>query len=330
MSQVSGVAIKAVLTKHFASVGETIIDSASDLAKLLDIRPDLVFLGMECTPSDPKQGAEDPNMVWLSEFLDAHDIAYTGSGKQAHQYGRDKSLAKQHVRTAGLATADYQVIPRHQPTKPLSSTLGFPLFVKPTNRGGGLGIDAESVVRSSWQLKLKVNAILADLDSDALVETYLPGREFSVAILKAAHLATHKALALELIAPKNDTGARILSGQVKSGNVEQALPVADKRVKHQVTAFALDVFRALGGRDYGRIDIRMDAEGRPHFLEANLIPSLIRDYGSFPKACVLNDGLDYESMILRIARLGLARRPARSQHQPLSTPHLTGADILPA
>jgi len=63
----------------------------------------------------------------------------------------------------------------------------------------------------------------------------------------------------------------------------------------------------LGARDYGRIDIRLDATGTPHFLEANLIPSLISGYGSFPKACVMNIGLEYEPMIMRIANLGLSR-----------------------
>jgi D-alanine-D-alanine ligase len=51
----------------------------------------------------------------------------------------------------------------------------------------------------------------------------------------------------------------------------------------------------------------MDSAGTPHFLEANLMPNLFSGYGSFPKACVLNMGLDYESMVLRIAGLGLAR-----------------------
>jgi D-alanine-D-alanine ligase len=93
---------------------------------------------------------------------------------------------------------------------------------------------------------------------------------------------------------------------VKSSNTEQAIEVIDKNIKTKVTTLATEVFYALGARDYGRIDIRLDAHGTPHFLEANLIPSLISGYGSFPKACMLNIDLDYESMILSIARLGLA------------------------
>jgi D-alanine-D-alanine ligase len=112
---------------------------------------------------------------------------------------------------------------------------------------------------------------------------------------------------IELIAPPDKRGARILSGQVKSANTEQVIEVTDAIIKAKVTTLATNVFYALGARDYGRIDIRLDAHGTPHFLEANLIPSLISDYGSFPRACMLNIGLDYEPMILSIVRLGLAR-----------------------
>ena len=140
-----------------------------------------------------------------------------------------------------------------------------------------------------------------------LIEEYLPGREFSVAVLKDDFSAGHLAMPIELIAPPDKNGSRILSGSVKSSNAEQALEVTDPVIKSKVTALALDAFYALGARDYGRIDIRLDKTGAPHFLEANLIPSLISGYGSFPKACILNIGLGYEAMIMRIARLGLAR-----------------------
>lgn len=74
-----------------------------------------------------------------------------------------------------------------------------------------------------------------------------------------------------------------------------------------MSTLALASFHALGARDYGRIDIRLDSDGVANFLEANLIPSLISGYGSFPKACELNIGLEYEPMIISITELGLIR-----------------------
>ena len=80
---------------------------------------------------------------------------------------------------------------------------------------------------------------------------------------------------IELIAPQDKNGCRILTSKVKSSNIEKASLVYDDDVKSKVMTLALNVFLALGARDYGRIDIRLDSAGIPNFLEANLIPSLI-------------------------------------------------------
>jgi D-alanine-D-alanine ligase len=307
MGKVSCDTTLAVLTKHFIEVGVTIINDLADLEALAASSPDLVFLGMEFIPNDPLLGLTDPNKTLISEFLDDQEIAYTGSGQAAHELGRNKHLAKQRVLDANLRTSAYCVIEQNQSFTREDIPLDFPMFVKPANRGGGFGIDSDSVVHTFDQLCSKVHTI-NKLQSDALIEKYLPGREFSVAILKDEYVDGYLAMPLELIAPSDKNGSRLLSGQIKSSNTEQVLEVTDTVVKSKVTALALDVFEALGARDYGRIDIRLDSAGTPYFLEANLIPSLISGYGSFPKACVLNLGLDYEPMIMRIAELGLARK----------------------
>jgi D-alanine-D-alanine ligase len=308
MSKVSCDSIFTTLSKHFARVGITIVNNLSDLEGLLADSPDLVFLGMEFIPSDSGLGLADPNKIWLSDFLDGNNIAYTGSSQVAHELERNKPLAKQNVLDADLRTSAFCVIEQNQTLDSNDVPLNYPLFIKPTSRGGGQGIDSDSVVHNFEQLSLKVQAITTRLRSDVLVEEYLPGREFSVAILKDEDSAGYLAMPLELVAPPDKNGARLLSGQIKSSNTEVVLVVTDEVIKSKVTALALKVFHALGARDYGRIDIRLDAAGSPHFLEANLIPSLICGYGSFPKACVLNIGMEYEAMIMRIAKLGLAHK----------------------
>ncbi len=312
MSQESCDMIFAVLTKHFTRVGVTIVNELSDLDALVDGHPDLVFLGMEFIPVNPVLGLADPDKIWLSDYLDEHEILYTGSDSAAHELERTKPLAKQRVLDAGLKTAAYFVVGQDQALDINDVAQSFPLFVKPTNRGGGLGIDSSSVVHDFEQLCSKVKAISTQFRTDSLAEEYLPGREFSVAILQDKKSAKYMAMPIELIAPPDISGARLLSGKVKSSNTEQVLSVTDRNISAEVTSLAIDVFYALKARDYGRIDIRLDANGTPHFLEANLIPSLISGYGSFPKACVLNIGLEYEPMILRIANLGLARRAPKA------------------
>jgi D-alanine-D-alanine ligase len=308
MSQESCDSIFAVLSKHYAYVGVTTINNLSDLEALVTSRPDLVFLGMEYIPTNSVLGLNDPNKIWISDCLDDNQIAYTGSGKTAHELVRNKALAKQSVMDAKFRTSNFSVIEQNQTLTINDIKLDFPLFIKPTNRGGGLGVDSESVVYNFDQLRTKVHSITTKLHSDALIEKYLSGREFSIAILKDEHTSNYSTMPLELIAPADENGARLLSNKVKSSNSEQAIAVTDEAIRSKVTALALDVFFVLNGRDYGRIDIRLDESGNPYFLEANFIPSLISGYGSFPKACVLNIGLEYEPMILKITKLGLAHK----------------------
>lgn len=311
MSPKSREAIQAVLLKKYAHVDIVIINNASDLAELTFRRPDMVFLGIKFIPSNPDLGLSDPSKIWISEYLDEQGIPYTGSSHSAIALELDKELAKQCVAAAGLKTPRSLVVRSGERITPSEVTLSYPLFIKPTNRGGGTGIDAGSLVHNFTQLQLKVRSLSTGLRADALIEEYLPGREFSVAILRDVHTDHYSVMPIELIAPMNESGARFLSVQIKTMDTESNMEVTDKKLKARINALAVDAFRALGGRDYGRIDIRLDAMGVPHFLEANLVPSLKNNYGNyFPRACLLNINLKYEPMILQIASLAFRHRLA--------------------
>lgn len=307
MSAPSRDAIRVVLAQHYKRVDITIVNTLTDLEALIDRKPDLVFLGMKFVPNNPALGINDPKKIWLSQYFDTHDIAYTGSNHHAHALEQDKQLAKQRVLDAGFKTSRYKVVRYNEPQSVEGITLQFPMFVKPNNRGGGLGISSTSLVSTVDELISKVQSITTTLQSDSLIEEYLPGREFSVAVLQTEHSSALSVMPIELVAEPDEQGARILGGKVKASNTERVLEVIDKKTRAAVCALAADVFYALGARDYGRIDIRMDAFGTPHFLEANLLPSLISGYGSFPKACELNNNLGYEAMILTITQMALGR-----------------------
>ena len=297
--------IRKVLTKHFKHVGVSTVNTCADLDVLVAKQPDLVFLGMKYVPSNPVLGIHDPNKIWLGDYLDKHDIAYTGSGAQAHALELDKSLSKKRVLECGLSTAQYFVVKQHQPHG--QNNLQFPLFVKPIDRGGGLGIDEQSVVYDELQLQAKLDSLSNILQADALVESYLPGREFSVAIIKDLVTGQLDTMPLELIAPLDSKGHRLLSDKVKAADTETFLPVEPGVLKESIQRLALRVFTAIGAQDYGRIDIRLDSSNMPQFLEANLIPSLLNHYGNFPKACLVNRGITYEDMVLQIVALGIRR-----------------------
>lgn len=306
MSQESCGTLFALLSKHYAKVAVTTVNDIRDLEVLVAKKPDLVFLGMKFIPVNPALGMWDPNKIWLSQYFDENNIVYTGSSQNAHMLELNKHLAKQRVLDHGLKTSPFFVAEQDQPLL-VSPRLKFPLFVKPANRGGGLGIDGDSVVHNIDDLRQKVQTIASKHRSDSLVEEYLPGREFSVAILKDELTHAFSVMPIELVAQPNSKGVRVLSEKIKSSNSEEAIKITDKDIRDEVSQFALEIFHALGARDYGRIDIRLDKSGTPHFLEANLIPSLIRGYGSYPKACLLNLGIDYEQMILSIVSLALVR-----------------------
>lgn len=307
MGKISRAGAKAALDKHYKSVGITIVNAMSDLQALVARKPDLVFLGMSFLPVNPNLGREDTEKIWLTDYLERHGIAHTGSDQAANFLESNKHFAKQKVTGAGFRTSPFYVAFQDQKLAPTDIQLSYPLFIKPTNRGGGLGIDDKSLVYTFDQLQTKVRSIASKYRSDSLIEQYLPGREFSVAILRQEDTDTFLAMPLELIAPSDQNGVRILSGNIKSSDKERFGEVGDKILKSKITRLALGAFHSLGARDYGRIDIRLDTQGQAHFLEANLLPSLLDGYGNFPKACWLNNKLDYESMLLTIVRLALDR-----------------------
>lgn len=119
--------------------------------------------------------------------------------------------------------------------------------------------------------------------------------------------------------PTNTKGDRVLGRQQKSDNREKLQKVNEPELT-AVSVLAGKVFSALGVQDFGRIDIKMDAMGTPHFIEANLVPGLTPGTSYFPRACFANQAMTYESVVLKIAELALIRAemPAGSSPTDLS------------
>ena len=182
--------------------------------------------------------------------------------------------------------------------------LKFPLFIKPPHRGHGIGIDDSSVVRSFAEYEQKIESILVNYSSSSLVEQYLSGREFSVAILEQPNGHESLVMPVEIIAQENSRGDRILGHRIKNQDKEEVIAVDTEVIKNCVSVLAKSVFIALGGKGYGRVDIRMSDAGTAYFLEANLSPGL--GHGYLARACEINKKMSYETMILKIAELGLA------------------------
>lgn len=108
---------------------------------------------------------------------------------------------------------------------------------------------------------------------------------------------------VEIIASKNKNGHRILDFHIKKNDTEQVVAVASAVLRKQLSTMAEAAFKALGGKSFGRIDIKMDGHNVLHFIEANLMPGLGQGY--FFRSCLLNLNMSYDQMILRIAANGL-------------------------
>lgn len=305
MSRKSAKAVSCALSEHCDNVIIVNIDSREDLLELAIRAPDLVFLGIKYLPLHPELGMWDPEKIWITDFLDEHHIAYTGSNGEAHRLEEDKTLAKQTVLDFGLNTSPFLIVEKGAANFDHKFQMTYPLFVKPTNRGGGIGIDASSVVHNLSQLNDKVNHLSQNLEVDSLVEKYLTGNEYSVAILQSALTHELEAYPLQIVAPKDANGDSILSQGVKTSDTEKVFVLEASSFKEKICDLAINVFKAIGGSGYGRIDLRCCENNQANFLEANLIPSLLENYGSFPKALKLNAGIEYKNMIVQIATLGI-------------------------
>jgi D-alanine-D-alanine ligase len=306
MGQKSSDMIIELLRNYYTHVEERLVNCVDELDAVIALDPDVVFLGAKRIPVSPGSHMT----IWASRYLEQHGITVTGSSAKAIALDFSKPRAKAAIQNAGLATAAFFSATPGQFSSSISLPLPYPLFIKPPETGGGKGIDADSVVRDLAGYTKKVAQIADRFGAEALVETYLPGREFSVAVLQTLETGELMALPIELMTEKNARGDSILGEAVKSADTEHVMRVEDKQTKQAVSTLALAAFKALGGRDYGRIDVRLDENGVPHFLEANLIPGLAHhDFISyFTAACWLNLAMDYQEMILHIVALALQRQ----------------------
>jgi len=291
-----GSAILQILTKIYKKVAITEINTLGDLQRLSQRHPDLVFSGVKYFDFNGK-------ILWLNDFLDRFEISYIASSRNALEREADKSRAKDIVQKAGIATSRYFVtFPGEHPTEE-SIPIAFPLFVKPIIGGDSRGVDANSVVSNFSELSAKVEQIQNNQNLHSLVESYLSGKEYSVGIFEDISTGTLTAMPIEIVVVQNKDGNRILDFDTKRSDSEKVIAVTDQEIHKKLSDMAKAAFKALGGKSIGRIDVMMNHDHVPYFIEANLMPGLRMGY--FFRACLLNLNMSYEQMILKIARNGL-------------------------
>ena len=286
-----------ILLKRYRNVLITAINTKKDLLELAKRKPDLVFSGVKYFNFNGEK-------IWLNDYLETCDIPYIASSKKALDNESDKNLAKKLVRKAKIKTADFFITNPGEHKSASSIPLSFPLFIKPVKGGDSRGIDKNSIALTFSSFKKKVLDIKKKHNLSSLVETYLPGREYSVGIFQDSVNGNLKAMPVEIIIKKNSNGHCILDFDIKKDDEEKVVAVTNVEIFKRLSKLAKDSFKALGGKSLGRIDIKMNHLGVPHFMEANLMPGLRKGY--FYRSCVLNLDMNYEDMIFSIANTGLS------------------------
>jgi D-alanine-D-alanine ligase len=286
-----------ILSKRYKNVLITEINCEQDLKKLALRKPDLVFSGV-------KYFFFNNRKLWLNDYLEMFDIPYIASSKAALHNESNKSRAKKLMQKAKIKTADFFITNPGEYVDETLIPIKFPLFIKPVTGGDSRGVDKNSVVFDFKSFTSKVLDIKVKQNSPSLVETYLSGKEYSVGIFENSINGNLIAMPIEIIVKKNIDGHCILDFDVKKNDEEKVILVNDIKIFNKLSKLAKNSFKALGGKSLGRIDIKMNHLGVPHFIEANLMPGLRKGY--FYRSCVLNLNMNYEDMIFSIAKTGLS------------------------
>jgi D-alanine-D-alanine ligase len=229
-------------------------------------------------------------------MLELLDIPYSGSDSATLALALDKGLAKRVVSASGIAVAKGQLFLSIKDK--LSKELSFPLIVKPVAEGSSKGVASKSVATNETELREMVHLILTRYKQGALVEEYLPGREFTVALI--GEKKPRVLPPMEIVYKKSSDPHPIYSYQLKldpRGEIENQVPAQiDEALKKDIEAVARGAFMALGCRDFARVDIRLNAQGKACFIECNPLPGLTPRWSDL---CLITESMnmDYRSLI---------------------------------
>ncbi|HEX9750704.1 MAG TPA: D-alanine--D-alanine ligase [candidate division Zixibacteria bacterium] len=318
VSLATGAAVCAALTETGYDV--MVLDPAVS-SRALDWSPDVLTARIGVTPPEDEDespivadhvstltpadlapaGVGDVDLVFIAlhggdgedghvqALLDAAGVAYVGSGMLASALAMDKNAAKRIFIAEGIPTPNWRVADRGEIVSYQESVvaLGLPLVVKPNAQGSTVGL---SIVKaeSGWEPAL---AEAFRWDRRLLVEEFIPGRELTVAILAGE--------ALPVIEIKPSHGIYDYECKYTSGRTDYICPAElTPKQTRAIQEQAVSAFRALGCRDYARVDFRMRDDGPLYCLEVNTLPGMTRT-SLVPKAARAA-GIEFPQLMRRL------------------------------
>ena len=242
-------------------------------------------------------------------LLDAYGIAYTFSDPLVMALTLHKGLTKTVVAAGGVPTPRFALVERAADLDRID--LPYPLFAKPVAEGTGKGITPASKIRDAAALRAVCTDLLAKYQQPVLVETFLPGREFTVGITGTGEAAQVVATLEIVLLPQAEADVYSYVNKENSEELVECRLVraaADSQVA-AAERVALAAWRILGCRDAGRVDLRCDAFGSPSFMEVNPLAGLHPEHSDLP-ILATKAGLSYVELIHRIVASAETRMAA--------------------
>ena len=283
---------------------------------LRDYKPDICFNIAEGLGGDAREAQ-------IPAILEMMKIPYTGSRVLTNAISLDKTLTKRIWRDRRLPVAPFQeFIAGDESLRP---DLNFPLFVKPAREGTGMGVDLKAIVRNESELRERVKWVIDNYNQPALVETFLPGREFTVGIMGHPDIKNytlhpewydkdgfHRFPILELDNSHSVT-PNVYGHVAKSKSIgEEGAPgyfcpaYLEPELEKKLLYLAWRAHILLGALDISRSDIRLDAEGNPRLMEINTLPGLTPDYSDLCLQAKA-ENISYTDLILEILYMAAGR-----------------------
>jgi D-alanine-D-alanine ligase len=270
----------------------------SSFEKLKNLDPDIAFNIAEGFFGVSRE-AQIPAM------LDMLQIPYTGSDPLTLATCLDKARTKEILSYYKIPTAPFFIAHDLNDIKNLK--LNFPLFVKPVWEGSSKGIFSSSFVSNSKELSEQVDRIISEYSQPALIEEFLSGREFTVAILGNAEEAEvlpiveidYKDFPEGFIPVYSYEAKWILDTKENPLNVFSCPAKLSSDIETKIKQVALHAYKILRCRDWSRIDVRMNADNVPNIIEINPLPGILPDpmeNSCYPKAA-RTAGLSYDEML---------------------------------
>ena len=278
----SGAAVLEALQRQ--GVDAQGIDVGQDITQvLLAGNFDRVFIALH------GRGGEDGVIQGLLETL---GLPYTGSGVLGSALSMDKIRSKQIWRAAKLSTPPFLLLPPESHWGQVAAEIGLPVAVKPAREGSSLGttrVEQASDLEAAWREAQR-------FDAEVLAEQWIEGAEYTVAILDGE--------ALPVIRLETPRSFYDYQAKYEAMDTRYHCPCGlDAEAEQRLQTLALRAFKALGASGWGRVDIMLDAEGRPWLLENNTVPGLT-DHSLVPMAAKAA-GMDFDALVLRILATSL-------------------------